>query len=36
MATEPQKKKFAQFVDSEFKDDCVDFLNQLIQVAGLS
>lgn len=36
MATEPQKKKFAQFVDSELKDDCVDFLNQLIKVAGLS
>lgn len=36
MATEPQKKKFAQFVDSELKDDCVVFLNQLIKVAGLS
>jgi len=36
MATEPQKKKFAQFMESELRVECTDFLNQLIKIADLA
>jgi len=35
MATEVQRKNFGKFMSSDLKDECVNFLNQLIDVAAL-